>query len=51
LAHKIGYGFFDKGEIDLPGLDSIKLLEIDPDVLDKIGEEVKTLMEESIGAF
>jgi len=51
LAHKIGYGFFDKGEIDLPGLDSIKLLEIDPDVLDKIGEEVKTLMEESIGVF
>ena len=51
LAHKIGYGFFDKGEIDLPGLDSIKLLEIDPDVLDKIGEEVKTIMEESTGAI
>ncbi|HDY89445.1 MAG TPA: HDOD domain-containing protein, partial [bacterium] len=51
LAHKIGYGFFDKGEIDLAGLDSTKLLQIDTVALDEIGEEVKTMMAESTGAF
>lgn len=51
LAHKIGYGFFDKDEIDLAGLDSTKLLQIDTVALDEIGEEVKTMMAESTGAF
>jgi len=42
---------FDKSEIDLAGLDSTKLLKIDPDALDEIGEEIKTMMAESTGAF
>ena len=49
LAHKIGYGFFDKGEIDLAGLDSTKLLQISPDILEKIGQEVEKAMEETTG--
>jgi len=51
LAHKIGYGFFDKDEIDLAGLHSTKLLQIKTVALDEIGEELKTIMAESTGAF
>lgn len=41
LAHKIGFGFFDKDVSDLSGLSSTQLLEIAPGALDEIGEEVK----------
>lgn len=51
MTYKIGYGFFDKEEIDLSDLESAKMLEIDLETLDKIGEETKTQMEESAGIF
>jgi HD-like signal output (HDOD) protein len=47
LTHSIGFGFFDKGEMDLTALDSTRLLEIDADTLDAIGQEVSALMSES----
>ncbi len=47
LAHKIGYGFFDKDVSDLSDLQSTELLKIDPAILDGIGEEVKGVIEES----
>jgi len=51
LVHQIGYGFFDKGEIDLAGLDSTKLLQIGPDILEKMGQEVEKAIEESTGTL
>lgn len=51
MTYKIGYGFFDKEEIDLSDLESKKMLEIDLETLDKIGEETKTQMKESAGIF
>ena len=51
MTYKIGYGFFDKEEIDLSDLESTKMLEIDLETLDKIGEETKTQMKESAGIF
>lgn len=41
LAHKIGYGFFNKDLLDWSNVQSAQLLEIASDALDEIGEEVK----------
>lgn len=51
LTHKIGYAFFDKKDVDFSSLESAKLLELDTDTLDKIGEEIKTTMKDAASAF
>jgi HD-like signal output (HDOD) protein len=47
LAHSIGFGFFDKGEIDLLALDATRLLKIDADTLDDISKALSAVMSES----
>ncbi|MGD8524069.1 MAG: HDOD domain-containing protein, partial [Desulfobacterales bacterium] len=43
LTRNIGYSLFDN-EIDIAELDSAKLLEIDADALENIGEEIKKII-------
>jgi HD-like signal output (HDOD) protein len=47
LAHSLGYGFFDKGEIDLMALDATRLLKMDAGTLDEIGKSLSAVMSES----
>jgi len=51
LAREIGYGILDDGEIELSKLDSARILEVDTDILDKIGEETAKIMKESTHIF
>ncbi|MFC1532055.1 HDOD domain-containing protein [Thermodesulfobacteriota bacterium] len=51
LARKIGYSFFDNDEVDLSALESAKLLEVAPDMLETIGEEVKEMVQDSAKSF
>jgi putative nucleotidyltransferase with HDIG domain len=50
LTRTIGYSLFDD-EVDFKELDSAKFLEIDPDKLSKIGEEVKAVIQDVAHLF
>ena len=51
LVSKIGYSFCNDDEVELSGLESLKLLEIEPDAVDLIGEDVKKIMEDVAHIF
>lgn len=51
LAHKLGYGLSDKEEVEMSNLESGKLLGIDSDTTDLIGEETKKAIEETAHIF
>jgi putative nucleotidyltransferase with HDIG domain len=51
LARKIGYSFFDNDEIDLARLESVKLLDIQEEVLHKIGDDIKVGIQDSADIF
>ena len=52
LVSKIGYSLSNNGhEIELSDLESLKLLEIEPDEINLIGEEVKKIMEDVAHIF
>jgi putative nucleotidyltransferase with HDIG domain len=50
LTRAIGYSLFD-GEVDFNELDVVRFLEIDPDKLNKIGEEVKKVIQDVAHLF
>jgi putative nucleotidyltransferase with HDIG domain len=50
LTRNIGYSLFDN-EIDIAELESAKLLEIDAEALEKIGEEVKKIIRDLEDTF
>ena len=50
LTRNMGYSLFGN-EIDIAELESAKLLEIDADALDKIGEEVKKIIRDLEDTF
>ena len=50
LTRKIGYSLFDN-DIELSGLESANLLELDSDTLENIGEETIKIMHETAHAF
>jgi putative nucleotidyltransferase with HDIG domain len=52
LTRKIGYSSFDnESDSELAELESVKLLEIDSNSLDRIGEEIKIIIQELINLF
>ncbi len=51
LAFKVGYGFIEREEIDLAGLDSAKLLKLDSNALEILSKEMKKLVGASASVF
>ena len=50
LTRTIGYSLFED-EVDFHELDSAKFLEMDPDTLSGIGEEIKTIIQDVAHLF
>jgi two-component system chemotaxis response regulator CheY len=51
LAFETGYGFIEREDNDLAGLDSAKLLELDANALEILAKEVQELVEHSESVF
>ena len=50
LSRNIGYSLFEE-EVDFNELDSAKFLQMDPDTLGQIGEEVKGIIQDVAHLF
>lgn len=50
LTHKVGFGFFEKEDVDLTQLDSTQLLEITPVMSDSFGKLIEEIMAKTAGA-
>ena len=51
LTRKIGYSLFNDEQMDVAGLESAKLLNLESDVLEEISEEVMDLMQKNASIF
>ena len=51
LAFKSGYGFVEREDDDLAGIQSAKLLDLGSDALEKLAKEIKELVEKSKSIF
>lgn len=51
ISKKIGYSIFDQDDMELLHMDSLNLLEISPESVDRIAEETSSLMQEAGNIF